>query len=124
MIFLNFGNMKYFSEKDFVGAVPSCKMSDMNERFLERLDCARFLAGVPFNINSAFRSVDYEISKGRAGTSSHCKGLAVDLACSSDVIRFKIVDALLCVGFKRIGIGKRFVHVDMDSEKSQCIWLY
>lgn len=115
---------RYFTEGEFTKARPSCSLSDMNESFMSRLDDARHIAGVPFVVTSAFRSKQYEIAKGRTGTSSHCLGLAIDIACSSNFNRLVILEALLKVGFRRIGIGKTFIHVDYDSSKNAAIWLY
>lgn len=117
-------SFKYFTAEEFINARPSCKLSQMDASFMQRLDKAREIAQVPFKINSAYRSIDYEIEHGRAGTSSHCKGLAVDIACSSNSWRFAIVTALVSVGFKRIGIGRSFIHVDDDNAKVSAIWLY
>lgn len=117
-------SLKYFSAEEFLHCRPSCELSQMDALFMQRLDNARELAGVPFKINSAFRTVDYEIEHGRAGTSSHCKGLAVDIACSSNSWRFAIVTALVSVGFKRLGIGRTFIHVDCDECKIPSFWLY
>lgn len=117
--------LRYFKEEEFRKAVPSCSLSDMDERFMSKLDLARLYAGVPFKINSAFRSVEYEESKGRSGTSMHCKGRAVDIACYTSAVRFAIVVALVDVGFRRIGIGSNFIHVDDGYEGSDpLIWLY
>lgn len=118
-------NLKYFTDEEFKRAIPSCSLSDMSEKLMLMLDQARHYAGVPFKINSAFRSVEYEKSKGRNGTSQHTKGNAVDIACYTSNFRYRIVNALLVVGFKRIGIGSNFIHCDigyLDSEP--IIWLY
>lgn len=115
---------RYFTDSDFKKAVPSCSIDDMSSVLLKKLDWVRFYAGIPIRINSAFRSVDYEISKGRSGTSSHCKGLAVDIACKSSSDRQRILTAILNSGFQRVGIAKTFIHVDIDSDKPVAIWLY
>lgn len=115
---------RYFSENEFKRAEPACSLSDMDEKLIECLDYARALCGFPFIINSAYRSKSYEVSVGRTGTSSHCKGLAVDLRCDSDFKRLDMVKNLLRAGFRRIGIGKTFIHADIDSNKPDCIWLY
>lgn len=116
---------KYFSEEDFKKASPSCSIDDMSPVLLEMLDQARHDAGIPFKINSAYRSVEYEKSKGRQGTSRHCFGLAVDIACYTSNFRYRIVTALLLVGFNRIGIGSNFIHADIGYKGSEpIIWLY
>ena len=61
----------------------------------------------------------------RDRNSSHLKGLAVDISCKSSKDRFALVNLLLKVGFKRIGIAGSFIHVDIDKTKSQnLIWGY
>lgn len=107
---------KYFKEIDD---------GNMNQEFLLKLDEARELAGISFKINSAFRTVENELANGRDGTSSHTKGLAVDISATNSTTRFKIISSLIDVGFTRIGIRHDFIHVDMDNEKSQeVMWTY
>lgn len=116
---------KYFTEGEFKRCSPPCSLQDMSQALMLRLDNARQMAGIPFVLNSCYRSVAYEKSKGRTGTSSHCKGLAVDIRCNSDANRWKIVKALIDNGFTRIGIGKTYIHADIDTQKTQgVIWHY
>jgi len=109
----------YFTERDFDRATPRCKMSDMDPTFLRKLDSAREIAGVPFIINSAYRSKEHEKAKGRDGTSSHCKGIAVDLRATNSRALYCILHGLMKAGFTRIGIYNWGVHVDLDHEKDQ-----
>ncbi len=116
---------KYFNESDFINAHPSCRIEQMNTEFIHLLDKAREIAGIPFIINSAYRSVNYEKGIGRKGTSSHTKGIAVDIRASDSTSRFKIMKALMDVGINRIGIAKTFIHADIDKEKPQeVLWDY
>lgn len=108
---------KYFSPSEFLACTPSCSIEDMDEGFLSLLDLARSYSSVPFILNSAYRSVEWEIGRGRSGTSSHCKGMAVDIRCLSSAERYEIVTCLLRAGFSRIGIYGRYIHVDIDSSK-------
>ena len=96
----------------------------MNVYFLSKLDEAREYAGIPFVINSAYRSPEHPLSI-KNPTSSHIKGLAVDISAKDSRDRFLILDALINVGFTRIGIAGTFIHVDIDLDKSQnVIWTY
>ncbi len=62
---------------------------------------------------------------GGSDTSSHLKGLAADIKCEDSTYRFHLLNALIQVGFKRIGIGADFIHVDLDESKPQyVIWNY
>lgn len=110
---------KYFSPSEFRRCNPPCFITDMKPEFLELLDNVREKAGIPMVLNSAYRSKAYEFSKGRNGTSTHCKGTAVDVRANASANVFKIVKAALECGFRRIGIGNRFVHLDVDPDKVQ-----
>lgn len=114
---------KYFKDVEFARCNPPCELSDMDEGFMKLLDCARAKAKVAFVLNSAYRTKEHEISRKRSGSSSHCKGLAADIACSSSFVRYRIVSSLIEVGFRRIGIYPTFIHVDSDEEKISAIWL-
>ena len=98
--------------------------NNMNKDFLFVLDEAREFAGIPFVINSAYRSPEHPLSI-KNSSSSHIKGLAVDIKATDSITRFKIVKALIEVGFTRIGIADTFIHVDLDLDKTQnVIWTY
>lgn len=116
--------LDYFTPSDFERCSPSCKITDMDSTFLVRLDQARRLAGIPFLLTSAFRTIEHERKMGRPGTSSHTLGVAVDIGCRDSLSRLRIVHALLEAGFRRIGISETFIHVDSDRSKSPNLWLY
>lgn len=113
---------RYFYPDEFKKCVPSCSIDDMDEDFMNKLDLARNICPYPFVLNSAYRSKEYELSRGRTGTSSHCKGLAVDISCLTSIARLKMVMALIAVGFRRIGIYPTFIHVDNDKDKNKSMW--
>jgi len=105
---------KYFKEVEY----------KMDVDFLIKLDKAREFAKVPFVINSAYRSPEHKESI-KNPTSSHIKGLAVDIKATDSRTRYKVLNALMHVGFNRIGIADTFIHVDDDKDKSQkVIWTY
>ena len=105
---------KYFKEIE----------TNMSKEFLFVLDEAREVSGIPFIINSAYRSPEHPLSI-KNPSSSHIKGLAVDIKATDSNTRFKIVQALITVGFTRIGIADTFIHVDLDLDKTQnVIWTY
>lgn len=116
---------KYFKESEFRACTPSCSLQNMEQDTMRMLDLAREIAGIPFVLNSAYRTKQWELKKNRKGTSSHTKGLAVDIRCNTDANRYKIVNALLAAGFSRIGIGCTYIHADNDLAKTQrVIWHY
>ena len=98
--------------------------NNMNVDFLAKLDEAREYANIPFIINSAYRSPEHPLSI-KNPSSSHIKGLAVDISAKDSIDRFLILDALLAVGFSRIGVSDSFIHVDSDIDKAQnVVWTY
>lgn len=98
---------------------------NMCVHFLDKLDEARELSGIPFHINSALRTPEDNKRVGGSPNSSHLKGLAVDISTKDSITRFKVLNALIKVGFTRIGIADTFIHVDLDKDKSQqVIWTY
>ena len=98
---------------------------NMDEGFLDSLDNARTIAGIPFIITSAWRSPEHNKKVGGTPNSSHLKGLAVDIVADDSRKRFTILQALIAAGFTRIGIAKTFIHVDGDTEKDPRVtWLY
>lgn len=116
--------MKYFKIQEFDSPDLRGSGAFMDNEFLELLDDARGLAGVPFKINSGYRTESHNKKVGGKPTSSHTKGLAADIHCVNDRVRIEIVRALIEVGFTRIGIAKTFIHVDLDHDKNDAIWIY
>jgi zinc D-Ala-D-Ala carboxypeptidase len=121
--------MKYFkaSEFDCKSLPGSGRHMDFN--FLVMIDHARTLAGVPFVINSGYRTKAYNqalIKRGEPASpdSSHMKGIAADIAVSPQN-RTRVIDACIEAGFKRIGVANSFIHVDIDKDKaSPAVWGY
>jgi uncharacterized protein YcbK (DUF882 family) len=98
----------------------------MDKDFLYRLDTARGIAGIPFKINSGYRTEKHNdiVLKARVG-SSHKKGLAVDIGYYGSRERYLILNSLMQVGITRFGIAKTFIHCDVDKSKDpDVIWLY
>lgn len=112
--------LEHFKLKEF--ACSCCGKAKMDSVFLEKIDEARRLAGIPFKINSGYRCPKHNTEVGST-SKNHTSGKAADIAANNSQTRLKIVSALLKAGFKRIGISKTFIHADtMDSLDS--MWLY
>ena len=102
-----------------------CGEVKAGEHFLEILNLALIMSGLDVTINSGYRCAKHNAEVGGVPTSAHTKGLAVDLAVPSSQDRFRLVQALLTAGFKRIGLGSNFIHVDEDpSLPPRVMWLY
>lgn len=116
-----------FSYREF--RCKHCGANEINTGFVQQLQKAREIAGIPFLIMSGYRCPEYNqkyINQGESiEQSAHTKGLAADIAAVSSSTRWRIIVALFGAGFNRIGIGSTFIHVDVDTEKPQDVaWTY
>ena len=117
--------MRYFKIKEFDSPDLEGSGSIMDSKILHMLDNARKKYGKSIKINSGYRTRFHNAKVGGVESSSHLKGLAVDIACKCSPCRFSLIKILQKVGFNRIGIGNTFIHVDIDKDKSQnVIWTY
>jgi zinc D-Ala-D-Ala carboxypeptidase len=117
--------MKYFKYYEFDSPDVDGSGQMMDAEFLQLLDNARELYGKPMAINSGFRTEAHNQKVGGTANSSHLKGLAADIACTTSAERWDMIDSLMKAGFNRIGIAKTFIHVDIDESKTPfLIWTY
>ena len=88
------------------------------------LDEARKIAGVPFVITSGLRTARRNAEVGGAPNSAHLTGHAADIRCPSGRHRMLMLQALLEVGFRRIGVRyPGHIHVDTRRDLPQdVIW--
>jgi len=116
----------FFDEKEFQ-CKCGCGRVDMDLIFIDRLTRARKLAQIPFYITSGFRCPEHNQKVTTSNNSPHLYGVAADIRAGNSRDRFIIIDSALKAGFKRIGIGALFVHLDIhqDEHKTQnVIWTY
>lgn len=122
----------YFSLDEFDSPDLPGTGEFMNKDFIAMLDKARERAGIPFKITSGYRTRAYQDQLSKRGyktsaDSAHPLGLAADIECKDNKSRMKMLEALLHVGFNRIGLSKNFIHVDIDTrihKTKEVIWLY
>ena len=112
--------MQYFSKEEFVMG-GSNVFDKMDSTFLFMLDDLRGRVGTPLKINSSYRSPSYNKSIGGASKSMHLTGRAVDIQCTSGVLRARIIYEALNMGMT-CGVAKGFVHV--DNRDNQIVYTY
>ena len=101
----------------------------MDREFIRMLQKVQRKTGFPLFqwITSGARSAPWNQKVGGVSNSAHkiptCK--AADIKTPTQEIRDALVHAAREVGFKRIGIGSTFVHLDNDETKPQYVaWGY
>lgn len=120
-----FEGLRYFTREEFDSPDVISSGEAMDLTLLKRLDRMRGEAGFSFYVTSGFRTKEHNARVGGVHSSSHTKGLAVDIACTNNRQRAIIIKLALKYGFTRIGISKGFIHLDIDESKSEnVIWLY
>ena len=84
---------------------------------IEFADYLDYTYNLDIYITSGYRTPEENERVGGSRNSAHLRGLAIDVRVDSGRTRFYIVRAAIEFGFKRIGIGHRHVHLDMDLSK-------
>ena len=124
---INWTKYPNFSPSEF--KCPCCGLVNIDERFLSKLQEAREIAGIPFNISSGCRCQEYNKKVGGKENSAHVASkdlvsYAVDIRITNDRERFLIDDALHAVRFHRFGIYPTWIHVDSSpSADNQVMWV-
>jgi len=96
------------SEFDQPGIPGSGK--NMDKKTINKLQQARSISGVPYVINSGWRSKEYNKEIGGATGSLHVEGKAVDIKCSNESDRYNILFGLILAGFQRVLIYRGHIH--------------
>lgn len=99
----------------------------MNVRFLQELQIVRDEYTKPIQITSGIRCPEWNEHEGGSKTSSHLFGYAADIYCEDLMDRFLLLGAIMsgASAIVRVGIGKDFIHVDMDPNKvPYVVWVY
>jgi len=89
--------MKYFTYSEFDSPDIPGSGHEMEDIFLEKLDLAREQSGVPYVINSGFRTAEHNAEVGGVSGSSHLTGWAADIRADSSNRRFLILRGMWTV---------------------------
>lgn len=91
---------------------------------IERLQLMRDLVLKSMTINSGFRTWHSNRLAAGKPQSRHLIGYAADIAVTPALTARVLACAAYACGFRRIGVAKGFVHVDVDHEPSPATWSY
>lgn len=120
-----FFKLSEFDSRDEKGERVAGSGQHMQPVFMQKLDVARAMAGIPFVITSGFRTPAHNRRVGGAINSAHMRGFAADIAVQNDEQFTKIATACFLAGFRRFGVMKNALHVDCDPQlKSPALWDY
>lgn len=113
---------------DLRDRIPVCPHGDKDSNAADLINdlgrLERFL-GYQLVYNSGYRCPECNEKAGGYKNSPHLRGLAVDIRVFGSLGRYVLLQAALGAGFRRIGIGQTFVHLDVDTSLTQdVLWLY
>lgn len=115
--------MSYFKSDEF--KCPCCGEVTVSGYLIHLLNKIRESLGKPMHVNSGYRCKKHNKKVGGKPSSAHRRGTAADIKCTNSAMRYLIVKYALEAGFKRIGVGDGFVHLDVDSELPlEVLWIY
>jgi uncharacterized protein YcbK (DUF882 family) len=98
---------------------------DNIDNLAQQLQIARDYFGEPMVFTSGYRCLKLNKAVGGVANSAHTTGSAVDIEFNNEAQAKKLIEALIKAGFKRIGLGWSFIHVDIDHTKPHpAVWLY
>lgn len=118
-------DLHYFKRHEFDSPDAPGSGDKMNMAFIAKLEKLRDACKMPLVIHSGYRTHAHNDKVGGVDASSHTLGHAVDIRALSSAAKFTIVEAATRLGFRRIGIGPNFIHLDDDITKPQdVLWLY
>jgi len=123
---MDWSGVKYFKREEFV--CKCCGQEDMDEWFVLEVDGLRGYLKIPLEIVSGYRCLKHDEEEG--GKGNHPTGKAVDIECKDSTTRLLILQRAT-QRFRRIGIGKTFIHLDQCHENAKLekvpedvLWLY
>lgn len=111
--------------KDEFNCKCGCHLNNINIELVEELQKVRSEYGCAMTVSSGTRCPTWNKACGGSENSSHLTGLAVDIAIDDSVLRHRFMRTIVEMGWKRIGIAKSFIHLDIDYHKTNpVIWTY
>jgi len=119
-------NSKHFSDKE-LACRCGCGKNEVEPEFLEVLEALRLIYNKPMKVTSGFRCRAHNDRVGGHPYSSHCEGLAVDIAVPNSAIRHQLLWSIMHAGeFDGVGIAATFIHLDMKprSGNVQVVFTY
>lgn len=122
---MNWADINFFKPSEFASPDKPDSGYMMNLDFVRKLDKLREAVKRPLIIHSGFRTPEHNAKVGGVESSAHETGHAADIEAITDADRFAILEAAYRLGFRRVGIGSTFIHIDdsITHTQDRC-WLY
>lgn len=115
----------FFSEKPWA-CNCGCGFDDIDFELVQRLNIARWHAGIPFVVTSACRCPRHNKKVGGVIDSDHLRGTAADVQAMLHTDRYLIVKGLIEAGLYVVGINlkKHYIHTALGDPNWPIIFTY
>lgn len=116
---------KNFTRDEF--ACSHCGKNEIQDSTIDYAQEIRDEVGFALPVTSGYRCPDHPIEKSKMQPGTHARGVAVDFGVSGgkarQVAKVALSKSRGGVGVNQKGSG-RFVHVDVDTERTGLFWSY
>ena len=113
---------------DLRSRIPICPhgtVDSIDPLLVLALEKLEYEMKIKLQYNSGYRCVECNAAAGGVKNSAHLRGKAVDVVIHGSGERFWLVSNAVRLGWFRIGIGRNFVHLDIDSDlPDHVMWVY
>ena len=114
--------------KNMRDRIPVCRhgsIESIDPVLVTSLEELEHNLGDELTFSSGYRCKVCNAAAGGVKNSAHIRGKAVDILVDNSGERFWLVYNAVKLGFKRIGVGRNFVHLDVDYDlPNHVLWLY
>ena len=103
-----------------------CDAPPPSSTLLYTLDVMRDDLGEAITVTSGPRCAVHNAAEGGVKDSEHLTGQGADLQCLTSAQRWKMLESAKRAGFRRIGIGRTFLHVGVETtgHATEVVWTY
>lgn len=104
---------------------PHKKLDDLSTELAWIINVVEAQLKMNLQISSGVRCEECNKKVEGKTNSAHLTGKALDIKVSTSDERYQLVESFIERGINRIGIGKDFIHIDIDKTKPQeVMWVY
>ena len=119
---VNIQDTEQFYYRDFDSKDAPNSGRKMDTSMVNILYQIELRTGENIHINTAYRTRSRNSNVGGAEKSRHMRGEAVDIRCKDESLRYDLIKTAMDLGIERIGIDRRFIHLDLG--KGKRVWFY
>lgn len=111
--------------KDRIPVCPHAWRKDVDDSLIIALEKLERESGLELEFSSGYRCKACNAAAGGVKNSAHLRGMAVDILVDNSSERWHLLSSIAKMGFRRIGVGRGFIHLDLDLTLPQdVVWLY